>query len=272
MLLRYMVSPVTVQGHASDYKVHDTQKNHLSSPFILSSPFSLSGIISQPLCHHLHFIHHYFTPIQPLLAQIISIVTLSIHLGFQICSDCLYHTGISLLLTLLIYSTAIGPWNESVLTPTTTYCLTWAFTYRSAPLPFHYLQYSWSPPQGFNIQVAAEKVIKTQSSAWRAWGPPYLFCWLNISIDSKCFVLVTLERAWHIHNLSPVSDSSERPWPIHHHSPFSDSPEPCLSIVGLLDSPFIPGDFVHSTPPQDCFLSYLISLVQQQNLDFIIVS
>ena len=30
-----------------------------------------------------------------------------------------------------------------------------------------------------------------------------------------------------------------------------DSPEPCPSIAGSPDSPFIPGGFTHSTPPQD---------------------
>ena len=64
-------------------------------------------------------------------------------LGLPIsCWDKLYHAGISLLLTLLIYSTAIGPWDESMLTPTATNCSTWAFTYRLAPPPSHYLQWT----------------------------------------------------------------------------------------------------------------------------------
>ena len=33
-----------------------------------------------------------------------------------------------------------------------------------------------------------------------------------------------------------------------------DSPEPHPSIAGSPDSPFIPGDFAHSTPPQDSLL------------------
>ena len=57
----------------------------------------------------------------------------------------LYHTGISLLLTLLIYLTAIGPWDKSILAPTTTNCSTWAIAYRSSPPPFHYLHHDYSP-------------------------------------------------------------------------------------------------------------------------------
>ena len=51
----------------------------------------------------------------------------------------------------------------------------------------------------------------------------------------KKLLSVTLERAWHIHHLSPVEDS----------------PELHSSVVGLLDSLFIPGGFVYSMPPQD---------------------
>ena len=58
-------------------------------------------------------------------------------------------------------------------------------------------------------------------------------------------------RAWHAQNLSPTSASSEGPQPVHHLSPLLDSPKLCPSIAGLLDSPFIPGGFVHSMPPQD---------------------
>ena len=74
---------------------------------------------------------------------------------------------------------------------------------------------------------------------------------LNISADSEFLALVTLERAWHIQNLSPASASSEGPQSVCHLSPFLDSPEPRPSIARLLDSPFIPGCFIHSMPPQD---------------------
>ena len=74
---------------------------------------------------------------------------------------------------------------------------------------------------------------------------------LNISADSEFLAPVTPERAWHVQNLSPTSASSEGLRSVHHLSPFSDSPELCPSIAGLLDSPFIPGGFTHSTPPQD---------------------
>ena len=178
MSLRYTVSPVTVQGHALDYKALSLQHsiNHLWSPFLLFSCLSLSGFISPPPHHCLCSFCHYSTSIQLLLTQINFIIVISICLSICICSDCLYHAGISLILTLLICSTSIGPWDKSILAPPTINCSTWAFTYRSAPSPFHHLQLE--PPWGFNIQVASGKVIKTQSSAWRAQGSPY---WLSLT-------------------------------------------------------------------------------------------
>ena len=85
-------------------------------------------------------IHCYSTSIQSSLAWINSIITISIRLSTRIRSDCLYHTGISLILTLLSCSTSIEPWDESTLAPTTTNCLTWAPAYRLAPPPPYYLQ------------------------------------------------------------------------------------------------------------------------------------
>ena len=142
MSLRYTISPVTVQGHALDYKALSSQCsiNHLWSPFFLSSCLSLSGIVSPSLHHCLHSIHCCSTSIQSSLIQINFIIIISICLSIQIHSDCSYHTGISLILTLLICSTSIGPWDESILTSPITNCSTWAFAYRSAPPPFHYLQ------------------------------------------------------------------------------------------------------------------------------------
>ena len=77
--------------------------------------------------------------IQLSLAQINFIIAISIRLSTQIRSACLYHTGISLILTLLSYSTSIEPWDESMLTLTTTNCSTWASTYRLASPPSYYL-------------------------------------------------------------------------------------------------------------------------------------
>ena len=74
---------------------------------------------------------------------------------------------------------------------------------------------------------------------------------LNISADSEFLAPVTLERAWHVQNLSPTSAPSEGPQSVHHLSWLLDSPEPRPSIAGSLDSPFIPGGVTHSMPPQD---------------------
>ena len=103
--------------------------NHLWWPFSLSSSLPSSGIISPSSRHHLHSIHHYSTSIQLSLTQINFITVISICLSTQICSDCLYHAGISLILTLLPCSTSIEPWYESTLIPTTTNCSTWASAY-----------------------------------------------------------------------------------------------------------------------------------------------
>ena len=77
------------------------------------------------------------------------------------------------------------------------------------------------------------------------------FCQLNISADFEFLALVTPERAWHVQNLSPASASSEGPRSVCHLSLFLDSPELHPSIAGSPDSPFIPGGFAHSMPPQD---------------------
>ena len=159
MSLRYIVSPVTVQGHSSDYKGWSwrCQINHFSSPFFLSSLLSSSGIVSQPFPHRLRFIRHCCTLIRSSLPRIISTIVLSIRIGTRIRSDFLYHAGISLLITLLIYSTAIGPWDESILTPTTINCSTWAIAYRSAPPPFHYLQHRHGKVKSGNRKVSRSK-------------------------------------------------------------------------------------------------------------------
>ena len=66
-----------------------------------------------PSSHHcLCSIHCYSTSIWLSLAQINIIIAISIHLNTQICSDCLYHAGISPILTLLSCSTSIEPWDE----------------------------------------------------------------------------------------------------------------------------------------------------------------
>ena len=141
MSLRYIVSPVTV-GHASDYKVLSLRRliNHFSSPLFLSSRLLSSWFVSPSPRHRLRSIRRCCTSIRLSLARIISIIVLSVRFGIRIRSDCLYHAGISLLLALLIYSTVIGPRDESILASTTINCSTWAFAYRSAPPPFHYLQ------------------------------------------------------------------------------------------------------------------------------------
>ena len=90
--------------------------------------------------HYLHSICHYSTSIWLSLARINYIIVISIHLSTQIHSDCFYHAGISLILTLLSCSTSIEPWDKSMLTPTTTNCSTWASTYRFAPPSSYYLQ------------------------------------------------------------------------------------------------------------------------------------
>ena len=82
----------------------------------------------------------YSTSIRSSLARINSIIAISIRLSTWIHSDCPYHAGISLILTLLSCSTSIEPWDESTLAPTTTNCLTWTPAYRLAPPPSYYLQ------------------------------------------------------------------------------------------------------------------------------------
>ena len=124
--------------------------HHMMMPCLLTwiHPFSfsfslsllLSGIVSPSCHHHLHSIRCYSTSIQLLLTWINFIITISICLSTWICSDCFYHAGISLILTLLSCSTSIEPWDKSMLTPTTTNCSTWASTYRSAPPPSYYQQ------------------------------------------------------------------------------------------------------------------------------------
>ena len=77
-------------------------------------------------------------------------------------------------------------------------------------------------------------------------------------------------------NLSPASASSEGLRSVCHLSPFSDSPEPRPSIAGSPDSPFIPGGFAHSMPPQDSLpflpdssgLSLLSPLTPLQSLSY----
>ena len=125
MSLWWIVSPVTVQGYASDYKALSLRcpKNHLWSPFLFLF-ISLIFIYTQSAVTLLQSSHH-----SPGLTS---------SLPYQ--SDCPYHAGISLILTLLSCSTSIEPWDESMLTPTTTNCLTWASAYRLAPLPSYFLQ------------------------------------------------------------------------------------------------------------------------------------
>ena len=102
-----------------------------------------------PLSHHcLCSIRHYSTSIWSSLARINSIITISICLSTWIHSDCLYHAGISLILTLLSCSTSIEPWDKSTLTPTTTNCLTWAPAYRSAPPPPYFQQCGFQCSKG----------------------------------------------------------------------------------------------------------------------------
>ena len=131
---RYIVSSVTVQGYASDYKALSLQHpiNHLWSPFLFvfisliiwnHFPHRLIIIYTQSAITSLQSSHH-----SPRLTS---------SLPYQL--DCLYHAGISLILTLLSCSTSIKPWDESMLAPTTTNCLTWASAYRSAPPPPYYL-------------------------------------------------------------------------------------------------------------------------------------
>ena len=142
MSLRYIVSPVTVQGYASDYKVLSLQCpiNHLRSHFSLSSSLSSFGIVSPSSHLCLCSIHHFPTSIWLLLAQINFIIIISICLSTWICLDCFDHTRRSLILTLLSCSNYIEPWDKSMLAPTTTNCSTWASAYRSAPPPSYYLQ------------------------------------------------------------------------------------------------------------------------------------
>ena len=135
MLLRYIVSPVTVQGYTSDYKALSWQHpiNHLWSPFLF---IFISLVVWNHFPPHLIIVYTQFT------------ITLlqSGHCSPRLTSssphqsDCLYHAGISLILTLLSCSTSIEPWDESTLAPTTTNCSTWAPAYRSAPPPSFYLQ------------------------------------------------------------------------------------------------------------------------------------
>ena len=137
MSLRYIVSPVTVQRYALDYKALSWRRpiKHLLVTFFLylHLPRHLESF-SPSSHHHLCSICRYSISIQLSLAWINSIIAISIRLSTRIRLDCPYHAGISLILTLLSCSTSIEPWDESTLAPITTNCLTWAPTYRLALL------------------------------------------------------------------------------------------------------------------------------------------
>ena len=192
MLLGYTVSPVTVQGHVLDYKALSLwcSINHLQSPFLLSSYLSLSGIISPLLHHHLSSICCYSTSIWSSLVQINFIIIISIHLSVHIHLDWFYHTGISLILTLLILSTSIGPWDKSILTSPTTNCLTWTFTYRLAPPPFYHLQ-CLHPHAAFSPFISLILCIRSPNDKQRH-GPQdsYRIHFIGISLVSNIATLL----------------------------------------------------------------------------------
>ena len=84
MLLRYIVSPVTVQGYASDYKALSLQHpiNYLRSPFLfIFVPLVVWNCFSH---HHLCSIHRYTTSIRSSLARINFIIAISICLSTRI--------------------------------------------------------------------------------------------------------------------------------------------------------------------------------------------
>ena len=135
MSLRYIVSPVTVQGYASDYKALSLQHpiNHLWLPFL----FLFTSLIVWNCFPHCLIIVYAQSAITLLQSGHHS-PGLTSSSPYQ--SDCPYHAGISLILTLLLCSTSIEPWDESMLAPTTTNCSTWTSAYRLAPPPSYYLQ------------------------------------------------------------------------------------------------------------------------------------
>ena len=131
-----------------------------------------------PSSHHrLHSIRHYATSIWALLVQINFIIAISIYLS----------TWISIGLPL-------SCWDKSYPYPSLLLNLYWTLgqVYCLHPLLLtaqlghppigqhhpHLTNYNQSPLWGFNIQVATKKVVKTQSSAQRARGPPY---WLSLT-------------------------------------------------------------------------------------------
>ena len=135
MSLWYIVSPVTVQGYALDYKALSLQCpiNHLQSPFLF---IFISLVIWNHFSHCLIIVYTQSTV--TLLQSSHRSPRLTSSSPYQL--DCPYHAGISLILTLLSCSTSIEPWDKSMLAPTTTNCSTWASTYRLAPPPSYYLQ------------------------------------------------------------------------------------------------------------------------------------
>ena len=104
MSLWYIVSPITVQGYASDYKALSLRHpiNHLQSPFLF---IFISLIIWNCFPHCLIIIYTQSTV--TLLQSSHCSPRLTSSLPYQ--SDCPYHAGISLILTLLSCSTSIEP-------------------------------------------------------------------------------------------------------------------------------------------------------------------
>ena len=155
--------------------------------------------------------------------------TVSVH----ICLDCFYHAGISFILTLLILSPSLDPGTSLYLHP-----LLLTAQLGHLPIGRHHpflSSTSGAHREGSIFRLPLRRLLRLNPQLRELEALLTDFHQLNISTDSEFFIPVTLERAWHNHLQSPVSDSPEL------HPP----------IVGSLDSPFTPGGFAHSTPPHD---------------------
>ena len=109
----------------------------------------------------------------------------------MVVTPILYHAGISLSLILLILyiQLLLNSWDESILKPTTTNCLTWAYTYRSAPPPIYYLQHdhccclssfsnpTWNPWRSWILmqclKYTQRVMLQSRMSQWTSLFFPY---------------------------------------------------------------------------------------------------
>ena len=186
MLLRYIVSPVTVQGHASDYKAVSLQYpiNHFLSPFFLSACLLSSGIISQP------FAIIYTLSVTVTLQSGHCLPGLSWSLFYQSILASRF-TQIAYIMLERVFSLPF-PYIQLLLNPRTSLyshplLLTAQlghFAYRSAPPPFHYLHHLCysigGPPLPFSKLTSDSQTWSHARSCHSPTTPYFLFSFHNL--------------------------------------------------------------------------------------------